>query len=143
MRFWPLDQDLIIYRLNSRIAQLAGLPIENQEMLTVLRYGLGEEYKPHFDFLTDKAEIASAGQRVKTVLVYLNAGYEGGETEFPRVDFRFEGEVGDALIFDNVGAKGAPDQNTLHAGIGVNTGVKWLASKWIRDRQQPLYGQRG
>lgn len=141
-RFWPLDQDLVVYRLNLRIARLAKLSIENQEMLTVLRYAPGEEYKPHYDFLTDKAELESGGQRIKTVLVYLNTGFEGGETKFPSAEVAFKGDPGDALLFDNVDSEGRPNQDTLHAGTPITAGVKWLASKWIREKPQPLYGRR-
>jgi len=76
------------------------------------------------------------GQRVATFLVYLNDGYEGGETSFPRLDYRFKGATGDALVFANVEPNGAPDPRTMHAGTPTTRGEKWLLSQWIRDRPQ-------
>ena len=66
------------------------------------------------------------GQRAATLLVYLNDDYEGGETDFPRINFRFKGGLGDALIFSNIDPAGAPDYDTVHAGLPPTTGEKWL-----------------
>ena len=83
-------------------------------------------------------EMHVRGQRVKTCLVYLNSGYDGGETEFPKLGIKFRGNVGEALVFDNVDAAGSGDINTLHAGLPVTRGEKWLLSQWIRNKPQPV-----
>ena len=77
------------------------------------------------------------GQRTVTFLIYLNDDYEGGATTFPRLDWSFKGKAGDALAFWNV-TDGHPDTRTLHAGTPTRNGVKWLFSKWVRDRPLPL-----
>jgi len=134
----PLDQDLVVYCLNLRLAAAAGLPAENGEMLSILRYEPGQEYSPHFDFLGAKndtvAQFEMAGQRVRTLLVYLNTDYDGGETEFLANGLKVKGEVGDAVLFHNVDDAGQPDLNSRHAGLPVRRGAKWLASKWFRER---------
>lgn len=136
--FWPLLDDLVLHQLNLRIAAAAGMTFRQGELLNVLRYEQGQEYRPHFDFFDAKALShprvqADGGQRVRTVLVYLNAGYAGGETHFIPGGVRFKGAAGDALLFDNVDAYGEPDRASLHAGRPVTEGVKWLASKWFRQ----------
>jgi prolyl 4-hydroxylase len=73
---------------------------------------------------------------VATVLVYLSDGFEGGDTAFEQLSFRFRGEPGDAIVFRNVDAAGEPDRRTLHAGLAPSSGEKWVISKWIRDRAQ-------
>ena len=78
------------------------------------------------------------GQRVKTCLVYLNSGYDDGETEFPKLGIQFRGAGGEALVFDNVDAAGSGDMDTLHAGQPVTHGEKWLLSQWIRNKPQPV-----
>ena len=60
--------------------------------------------------------------------------YEGGETDFPRISFRFKGKRGDALLFSNTDPAGAPDYDTVHAGLPPTSGEKWLLSQWIRSR---------
>jgi len=140
----PLQPDLVMQLVNLKIAAAINLPLPQQEATNILHYGRGEQYLPHFDFFTEAEETGFArelrtiGQRVATVLVYLNDGYEGGETDFPKLDWRFKGKTGDALIFWNLSAEGAREMNSLHAGMPVTKGEKWLLSKWVRQRPVPL-----
>ncbi len=99
------------------------------EPLQVLRYAPGQEYRPHFDAI-DRAD----NQRVLTFLVYLNDGYEGGETRFLHSGLTVKGKKGDGLLFRNAGQDGRPDPNSQHAGLPVTSGEKFLASRWIRQR---------
>lgn len=139
-----LEPDLVVQLANLRIAGAIRISGANQEPTNFLHYARGQEYRPHFDFLTPQEEHAFAselktmGQRIATVLVYLNEDYEGGETEFPRLNFRFKGKVGDALIFWNLSETGQREPNALHAGLPVTKGEKWLLSKWVREKPVPL-----
>jgi hypothetical protein len=81
-------------------------------------------------------QIAEAGQRVVTFIIYLNDDYQGGETHFPRLGLSHRGRAGDALYFANTGPDGAPDPRTLHAGLPPTAGEKWLFSQWIRNRSR-------
>jgi hypothetical protein len=140
-RFGFTNTDVIGVLASRRVAQLAGEPFENQEDAMILRYRPGEAYEEHFDFVDPRVpafahELATQGQRIATVLVYLNDGYTGGYTEFPRLQWRFRGAPGEALAFRSVTANGEPDPRTLHAGRPPQTGEKWILSKWLRDRAQ-------
>lgn len=125
--FGVFTEDLAVNAINRRIAALTGTDPAQGEPLQVLRYRPGGEYKPHMDALP-----AEPNQRVLTVLVYLNDDYEGGETCFVRSGLSFRGKAGDALLFRNAGEDGRPDPMSLHAGLPVTRGVKYLASRWIR-----------
>jgi prolyl 4-hydroxylase len=70
--------------------------------------------------------------------LYLNDAYEGGATRFEARGIDFRGNAGDALIFSNVDEAGAPDSAARHAGLPVSSGVKWLATRWIRQRPYHL-----
>lgn len=132
---WPVQQDLVLHALNLRLAVAAGLPPQNGEMINVLMYRPGEEYRPHYDFFPVEAAKADAsGQRIRTLLVYLNAGYDGGETNFLAAGMKIKGNVGDAVLFHNCDAAGAPDKSSLHAGLPVLSSQKWLLSKWYREK---------
>jgi prolyl 4-hydroxylase len=125
--------------LRERMAPLAAAPVAMFEGAKVLHYEPGQRFALHADFLeiTTPAlvrEVEKRGQRVTTFLVYLNDDYDGGETDFPRLGFRFKGARGDALLFSNVDAAGAPDYKTVHAGLAPTRGEKWLLSQWIRNR---------
>jgi prolyl 4-hydroxylase len=124
------SEDLVISAINRRIASASGTAVDQGEPLQVLRYSPGQEYRPHFDALP-----AGENQRIVTVLVYLNAGYEGGETEFSRTGVRFAGGTGDALLFRNALPNGAPDEMSQHAGLPVRSGEKLIATRWIRERR--------
>ena len=130
MNFGPSQEDAVVAALNRRIAAATGTRYECGEPLHVLRYSPGQQYRPHLDALP-----GVANQRERTALVYLNAGYQGGETVFPELGLSAKGEAGDGLIFRNVDGEGRSDPRTRHAGAPVAGGVKWLASRWIRARR--------
>ncbi|MEE8295768.1 MAG: 2OG-Fe(II) oxygenase [Sphingomonadales bacterium] len=136
-------QDFLLNFLARKIMYFSGEPLANGEQLVVLKYAPGEEYKPHFDFLDPrvpglKEEVEVKGQRIKTVMVYLNEDFEGGETEFVTTEKTFRGPTGDGLLFHNVIKNGAPCLKSRHAGRPVLKGEKWLAVRWIREK--PLLG---
>ena len=131
MHFMPSMYDAVVAQLVKRIAAIAGLPATHAEPLGVLRYGPGQEYRPHYDYYTDDRHQA---QRAATVFVYLNQVEEGGGTDFPRLGVRIEPERGKAVRFDNIHPDGAPNPDTLHAGLPVIRGEKWLATLWFWDR---------
>jgi prolyl 4-hydroxylase len=128
-----VSEDLVINALNRRIAAASGTDLKAGEPLQVLRYRPGQEYRPHLDALPK-----SDNQRVFTMLVYLNAGYRGGETNFTRAQLKFAGDLGDGLLFRNADNEGLPDPNSEHAGLPVLAGEKYVASRWIRERRLAL-----
>lgn len=138
MGFSLIDTDLVMQVTQARIAAAIGAPMAHQEPTNVLHYEPGQEYRPHYDFVDPgvahfQQELMTAGQRTVTFLIYLNDDYEDGATTFPRLNWSFKGKTGDALAFWNL-TDGNPDARTLHAGTPPAGGVKWLFSKWVRDR---------
>jgi len=121
---WPF-----VHALNRRLAAATGTDVAQGETLQILRYGPGQQYRPHLDAIA-----GLANQRRLTALVYLNDDYEGGETLFLDADIRVKGRQGDALIFANALPDGRPDPASRHAGAPVRAGTKMIASRWIRDR---------
>lgn len=128
-----LIEDPAIHALNRRIAAASGTLYEQAEPLLILRYRPGQEYRKHLDALP-----GVDNQRFKTALVYLNAEYEGGETEFNRIGLMFRGQKGDAIVFRNTLDNGRADPLSEHAGLPVISGTKYLASRWIRERRHNL-----
>jgi prolyl 4-hydroxylase len=133
------EMDVVVQMLRARIAEASNLPLPVFEPAQIMHYSVGQEFRPHHDYLDpaqpgDQAQIARLGQRIATFLLYLNDDYEGGETEFLKTGFRYRGRKGDALLFANVDAARAPDPLTTHAGRPPTRGEKWILSQWIRDR---------
>ena len=140
--FHLIETDVIMALVRARIARATGIAAANFEELSILHYETGEEFRRHVDFLdpdnpAHAPVIAERGQRVATFLIYLNDGFEGGETNFPRLDMSFKGRKGDAILFWNVDAAGRPDRSTVHAGLAPTQGRKWLLSQFLRDRPWP------
>lgn len=127
MYFDPSIEDLVVRSINQRIADLSGTGIECGEMLHILRYAPGDEYRAHID-----AMAGSRNQRRMTALIYLNDDYAGGETHFVEIGLTVKGRQGDCLTFVNADDSGRPDPRMRHAGLPVIAGNKWLASRWIR-----------
>ena len=133
-------EDPALHAINRRIAAATGTNYEQGEPLQVLSYNPGDEYKPHSDAIPPSA---STNQRIATFLVALNAGYDGGETAFPRLGIEWRGQVGEALHFRNVDAAGNPSAAMWHAGTPVRRGRKFLLSKWLRAAPLDLAGPPG
>jgi len=131
--------DLAMVAVRARIAALAHVTSETFEPPMVLHYTAGQQFAPHFDYIEPStpglaADVARNGQRVGTFLLYLSDAFEGGETDFPDLGWKFKGGKGDALLFWSADATGALDRRTLHAGAPVISGEKWVLSQWIRRR---------
>ncbi|HEY6578032.1 MAG TPA: 2OG-Fe(II) oxygenase [Rhizomicrobium sp.] len=139
VQFDILEADIVLLILHARIAAATGYPTNHLEETNVLHYAAGEEFVRHHDYFDPgrpglAKEIAEAGQRAVTFLVYLNEGFDGGETRLLKLDWQFRGRPGDALCFRNILPSGEPDVLTLHAGLPPLRGEKWLLSQWIRTR---------
>lgn len=138
-----IDTDVVMQLVRARMARATGVAFDTLEPVEVLHYSGGETYRPHVDFFHPSLpnyadEMRVRGQRIRTCLVYLNDGYDGGETAFPKLGMRFRGAVGEALVFDNVLGDGTGDMDTLHTGLPPTSGEKWLLSQWIREKPQPI-----
>ncbi|GLT59558.1 hypothetical protein SLA2020_323700 [Shorea laevis] len=137
----------MVQAIEKRISVYSQIPVENGELIQVLRYEQNQFYKPHHDYFSDTFNLKRGGQRIATMLMYLSDGVEGGETYFPMAG---SGECscggktmkgmcvkpikGDAVLFWSMGLDGQSDPNSIHGGCEVLSGEKWSATKWMRQR---------
>ena len=135
--FFARSENPLVQRIEERIARLLNWPIENGEGLQVLHYRPGAEYKPHYDYF-DPAEpgtptlLRRGGQRVATLILYLNTPEAGGGTVFPDAHMQVAAQRGNAVFFSY--DRPHPDTRSLHGGAPVLQGEKWIATKWLRER---------
>jgi len=125
-----LIEDPATHALNRRLAAVSGTLAEQGEALQLLRYLPGQQYRNHLDFVR-----ASENQRFLTALVYLNHDYQGGETCFIQTGLKVKGRKGEAIVFRNSDANRNPDPMSEHASLPVTSGIKYLASRWIREKR--------
>ena len=134
--FFGREENELCARIENRIARLLEWPLVNGEGLQILHYLPGAEYKPHHDYF-DPAKagtpsiVARGGQRVGTVVMYLNAPERGGGTVFPDVALEVAPIKGNAVFFSY--DRPHPITRTLHGGAPVIAGEKWVATKWLRE----------
>jgi prolyl 4-hydroxylase len=135
--FFHRGENELTIRIEERIAKLLSWPAANGEGLQILHYKPGAEYEQHYDYFdpTDAgtpALLKHGGQRVASLIMYLNTPEHGGATTFPDVNLEVMPQQGNAVFFSY--AEPNPSTKTLHAGAPVVAGEKWIATKWLRER---------
>ena len=137
--FFHVNENAFIAKLDARVAALMRMPVTNGEGLQILNYQIGGEYKPHYDYFPPElpgsaAHIAKGGQRVATLIIYLNDVEEGGETIFPNLKLSVVPRQGSAVYFSYANSLDQVDPLTYHGGNPVLKGEKWISTKWMRKR---------
>jgi len=136
--FFQRGETPLVQRIEQRIATLLRWPVRWGEGLQVLHYAPGAEYKPHHDYFDPKhpgteAVLRRGGQRVATLVMYLNTPEQGGATTFPDVLLEVAAVKGNAVFFSY--DRPHATTRTLHGGAPVFKGEKWVATKWLRERE--------
>ena len=137
--FFRLNETPLIAALDRRLSELMNSPVDHGEGMQVLRYGPGAQNTPHYDALMPSntaniASIARSGNRISTLLVYLNDVEHGGETAFPEVGLSVSACKGNAVYFENCNSRGQFDPLSVHTGAPVRQGEKWAMVKWMREK---------
>jgi prolyl 4-hydroxylase len=131
--------DPVVGEVDRKIADLLGLALEASEPIQGQRYAPGQEFKPHtdtfepggYDFLLHTAD---RGQRTWTAMIYLNQPEDGGATRFKTIGKTVQPETGKLLAWNNLLPDGRPNPATLHQGMKVRRGAKYIVTKWFRER---------
>ena len=138
-------QDPVVADVDRKISELLGLPLSASEPLQGQRYAPGQEFKPHtdtfepggYDFLVHTAD---RGQRTWTAMIYLNEPEDGGATRFKAIGKTVQPETGKLLAWNNLLPGGRPNPATLHQGMRVRRGTKYVLTKWFRERSATANG---
>ncbi|HYJ31416.1 MAG TPA: 2OG-Fe(II) oxygenase [Allosphingosinicella sp.] len=129
----------LVATVEAKINRLLGLQPEHGETSQGQRYAAGQQFKAHHDFFyTDQSyyrnEAEGGGQRTWTAMVFLNEPESGGQTFFPELDLRITPRAGNLFTWNNMDVAGAPNRFTLHQGCPVAAGLKYIITKWYRER---------
>ena len=128
-----------VAQVNRAICGLLGLPPADGEPIQGQRYAPGQEFKPHTDTFEPAGHdyflhCAERGNRSWTAMVYLNEPEEGGATRFKAIGKTMRPETGKLLAWNNLLGDGRPNPATLHQGMKVRRGTKYILTKWFRER---------
>jgi len=132
--------DPVIGDVDRKIATLLGLTLEASEPLQGQRYAPGQEFRPHTDTFEPGGydfylHTTAGGQRTWTAMIYLNEPDEGGATRFKTIGKTVRPETGKLLAWNNLLPDGQPNPATLHQGMKVRRGTKYVLTKWFRERR--------
>ncbi len=121
---------------------MLGTPLEASEPPQGQRYASGQEFKPHTDTFEPGGydyyqHTAERGQRTWTAMIYLNEPDDGGATRFKLIGKTIQPETGKLLAWNNLLPDGRPNPATLHQGMKVRRGTKYIVTKWFRERPGP------
>jgi len=132
--------DRLVRTIEKKLAELMGIPTEQGETIQGQRYAVGQQFKQHHDFFfTDQpywqTEKDMGGQRTWTAMIFLNQPEAGGETYFEKAGIKVAPRTGTLLTWYNLDQRGEPNLNSLHEGRPVAAGVKYIITKWYRERR--------
>jgi prolyl 4-hydroxylase len=134
------DADLVVAETDAQIAAFLGLDPAHGEPMQGQRYAMGQEFKAHTDYFEADSLLrygGEAGQRTWTAMIYLNVPEAGGATRFKQIDKIIQPETGKLLCWNNLLPDGRPNGATLHHGMKVRRGTKYIVTKWFRQRPWP------
>lgn len=128
----------LVHAIDGRISNLLGIPPEKGETMQGQRYAPGQQFRAHCDYFHETeaywpAMQESGGQRTWTAMIYLNHVEEGGATWFPRAGLRVAPRRRLLLIWNNMNPDGSQNFETLHEGMRVLAGTKYIITKWFRE----------
>lgn len=130
----------VIRPIDERVADLLGIAPEHGETMQGQRYAPGQQFRAHHDYFHESEPYWAAmqtqgGQRTWTAMAYLNEVDEGGATWFPLAGIRIPPRKRMLLIWNNMQPDGAPNDTTLHEGMAVVSGTKYIFTKWFRENR--------
>ena len=133
-------QEPAVREMEGLLAELNGIDPAHGEPLQGQRYDVGQEFKAHCDYFNRGGQdwdkyCSVAGQRTWTFMVYLNEVEAGGATRFKAVGKTFQPETGKLLCWNNRRPDGSENPNTIHHGMKVRKGVKYVITKWYREKE--------
>jgi len=111
---------------------LANCSQEQLEILQVLNYKNGQQFKAHtdgFDGPTSACGFLDSG-RIATVFCYLNDVPEGGTTLFTKLGLEIRPKRGLAVIHFPMSLELIEDDRTEHQG-SLAIDEKWILTTWV------------
>ena len=126
-----------ILPLEKFICELTKLPSQNLEQFCLIKYTPGGEYTEHYDAseLINPlfANRTPPAPRSYSFLFYLNDNYEGGETNFSNLNKKILPKTGKGIFWKNYKQNGELEKDSIHSGLPVTKGTKWILTCWARD----------
>lgn len=133
-------EEPLVRRLEAKIHGVVGIQQELGETVQGQRYLVGQQFKPHYDYFHETSEYwpieqASGGQRTWTAMLFLNEPEGGGHTDFTQAGVSLRPRTGNLVVWNNLTPEGELNPRSMHTGTPVTAGVKYVVTKWYRERR--------
>ena len=141
---WLSPSDSVVKKIIERVCNITNIPFENTEKIQVVKYGPNGFYNAHYDAsCDDKKECVefekNGGQRVLTMILYLNDDFTGGYTDFPNLKTQYKPKKYSGLLFYSLEKNGNKCHPlSLHSGMPVKSGNKYIANIWLREKKYTI-----
>jgi prolyl 4-hydroxylase len=137
--YWLSKDDPVAEKIIKNVCKIDGHSIEQAEDIQVVKYEPNGFYKEHHDSCCDNDdrcnEFMKDGNRIVTMIIYLNDDFEGGSTKFPNLNKEYKPNKYSGLLFYPMNKDGDKcHENSLHAGMPITKGEKYIANVWIREK---------
>jgi len=138
---WIPKTDPVAQKVFEKALEHTGKTLAECEDLQVVKYVPNTYYREHHDSCCDGSQGCidfekDGGQRVATLLVYLNSDFTDGETHFPNLDLKLKADPGSAILFRPLGSEEAKcHPKALHAGLPISSGIKYVCNAWVRENK--------
>ena len=137
---WISKNDPGVIDIYKRLKNKFHFNIENAEDIQVVKYQPGGFYKPHHDACCEDNEsckdfIKRGGQRVLTILIYLNDDFEEGSTKFPTLNLDLKAPKYGGVVFYPLDSAKKCHPDALHGGNPVKSGTKYIANIWVHENK--------
>jgi len=137
--YWLDKDDPVARNIIEKVCNIGGHDIEQTDDIQVVKYEPNGYYNEHHDSCCDDhedcIEFAKDGNRIVTMIIYLTDDFEGGATNFPMINKQYKPKKYSGLMFFPMNRAGDKcHENSLHAGMPVLSGEKYIATIWIREK---------
>jgi prolyl 4-hydroxylase len=136
---WISRDDPIVKNIIQRVCNIDNIPFDNAEDLQVVKYQPNGYYKEHNDSCCEDNEyckefLTRGGNRIVTMLIYLNDGFEGGATKFTKMNKEIKPDKYSGILFYSMNKnKDKCHSLSMHAGLPITSGEKYVANVWLRE----------
>ncbi|MBD1849127.1 2OG-Fe(II) oxygenase [Leptolyngbya sp. FACHB-711] len=133
-QIWFSDEiNAILTLIEERLACLLSTTRNHFEEWQATRYNRNDRFDYHVD--GGNWERTAAGERKRSIIMYLDTPVHGGETHFRAFDRTIEAKAGRVLIWNNLLPTGKCNFAMIHAGLPVEEGTKTILVSWERERR--------
>jgi prolyl 4-hydroxylase len=138
---WLTKDDPVVKNIIQRVCNIDNIPFDNAEDLQVVKYQPNGYYNEHYDTCCDDDEVCKefltrGGNRIVTMLIYLNDGFQGGATKFTKLNKEIKPDKYSGILFYSMNKNmDKCHLLSMHAGLPITSGEKYIANIWLRENK--------